>query len=146
MKHRRARVAAGSPWVPISSVASRAVPSSVTRRFLLLLGFIAGCAAIEPDPLPLPVFAEPPERPYRALERIEVAGRVNEPLAEVYEALRGRAREAGADPGARPELLEDPFRAGAFPYEGSGVRTVAGFYWGGGGARRGLRGSALSLS
>jgi hypothetical protein len=36
---------------------------------------------------------------------------------------------------ARPEVLDDPFRQGFFGYEGSGARTVAGYYWGSRGSR-----------
>jgi hypothetical protein len=122
-------------------------------RFLAALALVAGCAAVEPDPPPLPMLAAAPEVPHRTLAPLEVEGAIGQPLEEVYELLFARARDLGADAlvgvraereyrpappydenreaigSARPQVLSDPFLPGFFGYEGTGVRTVAGYYW-----------------
>lgn len=95
-----------------------------------------------------------PERPYQEIARVEASGRIGAPRGEAYERLRREAARLGADAvlktgeekkyrrAAPAETLEDRaslgdaypdavevFRPGFFGYEGSGVATVAGYYW-----------------
>jgi hypothetical protein len=122
-------------------------------RIFAALALIAGCAAVEPDAAPLPMLAATPEVPHRTLAPIEVEGAIGQPLEEVYGLLFARARRLGADAlvsvraereyrpappydedreaigSARPPILTDPFMPGGFGYEGTGARTVGGYYW-----------------
>jgi hypothetical protein len=126
---------------------------SFQTRILAALALVAGCASIEPHAPPLPMLPAAPEVPHRTLAPVEAAGAIGQPLEEVYELLFARARELGADAlvgvraereyrpappydenreaigSARPQVLSDPFIPGVFGYEGSAVRTVAGYYW-----------------
>ena len=117
----------------------------------LVLG-LGGCAGLAPEES-VALLEQPPERAYRELGRIDAQGRIAGPRETAYDELRSRAAALGADAVIKldeerryrappdPSLegrtaLGDPYpdlveslRPGFFGYEGSGLRTVGGYYW-----------------